>query len=92
VKYGFIDKNLSQAGERERKVSVQPSELPPLFRKAIKQAFPAGKVLRIQKEVQGEDPGQYDVDIRSDGKEYEVEISPEGKVIEIKEKGTEEET
>lgn len=71
---------------QERKVTVLPSELPVVIRKAIEQAFPDGQVIAIQKEVEGEDPGQYDVEVRSEGKEYEVEISPEGKVIEIKEK------
>jgi hypothetical protein len=76
----------SQAVAQERKVSVLPSELPAVIRKAIEEAFPKGEIITIQKEVEGEDPGQYDVDIRSGGKEYEVEISPEGNVIEIKEK------
>jgi hypothetical protein len=76
----------SQAAAQERKVSVSPSELPAVIRKAIEEAFPKGQVLTIEKEVEGEDPGQYDVEIRSGEKEYEVEISPEGKVIEIKER------
>jgi len=75
----------SEAAAEERKVSVLPSELPAVIRKAIKKAFPKGQIIRIQKEVEGEDPGQYDVDIRSGGKEYEVEISPEGNIIESKE-------
>jgi len=76
----------SQASEQERKVSVPPSELPAVIRKAIEKAFPNGLIIRIQKEVEGEDPGQYDVDIRSGSKEYEVEISPEGNIIESKER------
>ena len=76
----------SQASVQERKVSVPPSELPAVIKKAIEEAFPNGRIIRIQKEVEGEDPGQYDVDIRSGSKEYEVEISPEGNVIESKEK------
>ncbi len=75
----------SQASEQERKITVPPSELPAVIRKAIEEAFPNGSIIRIQKEVEGEDPGQYDVDIRSGRKQYEVEISPEGNVIEIKE-------
>jgi uncharacterized membrane protein YkoI len=75
----------SKAAAQERKVSVLPSELPALIRKAIKKALPEGQIIRIQKEVEGEDPGQYDVDMRSGGKQYEVEISPEGEVLEIKE-------
>ena len=75
----------SQAAAEERKVSVLPSELPAVIRKAIKQAFPKGRIIRIHKEVEGEDPGQYDVNIRSGGKDYEVEISPEGNIIESKE-------
>jgi hypothetical protein len=71
---------------QEKKVTVLPSELPVVIRNAIEHEFPDGQVIAIEKEVEGEDPGQYDVEIRSDGKEYEVEISPEGKVIEIKEK------
>ena len=76
----------SQAVAQERKVLILPSELPVVIKKAIEEAFPKGQIIRIQKEVEGEDPDQYDVDIRSGGKEYEVEISPEGKVIEIKER------
>lgn len=75
----------SQAAAQERKVSVLPSELPSVIQKAIEEAFPNAEIISIQKEIEGEDPGQYDVDIRSGGKEYEVEISPEGKVIETKE-------
>ncbi|MFC1637249.1 PepSY-like domain-containing protein [Planctomycetota bacterium] len=75
------------AAEEEKKITVPPSELPAIIKKAIKDALPKGQVVRIQKEVEGEDPGQYDVDMRSSGKEYEVEIFPEGEVIEIKEVG-----
>jgi hypothetical protein len=77
---------------QERKITVLPSELPVVIRKAIEQSFPEGQVIAIQKEVEGEDPGQYDVELRSDGKEYEIEISPEGKIIEIKEKTSAAET
>jgi hypothetical protein len=76
----------SRAAAQERKASVAPSELPDVIEKAIKEAFPKGRILGIEKEVEGEDPGQYDVEIRSGSKEYEVEISPEGEVIEIKER------
>ena len=82
----------SQAAAQERKVSVAPSELPAVIRKAIERALPKGQIIRIQKEVEGEDPGQYDVDMRSGGKLYEVEISPEGKVIEVKEVAVAEES
>ena len=77
---------------QERKVTVLPSELPVVIREAIEQAFPEGRIMAIRKEVEGGDPGQYDVEVRSDGKEYEIEISPEGKVIEIKEKTSSAET
>jgi hypothetical protein len=70
---------------QEKKVSVLPSELPAIIKKALEEAFPQGQIIKIQKEVEGENPGQYDLDIRSDGKVYEVEISPEGKVLESKE-------
>ena len=76
----------SQVTAQERKVVVRPSDMPALITKAIRQAFPQGEIVAVRKEVEGEDPGQYDVDVRSDGKEYEVEVSPEGKVIEIKAK------
>ncbi len=84
---------LSCASEtRERKVSVSPSDLPASIHAAIQQALPGGKIMAIEKEVEGEDPGQYDVDVRSEGKEYEVEVSPQGQVIEIKEKSSAKET
>lgn len=80
----------SQAAAQERKVSVPPSELPAAIRKAIEEAFPKGQILMIEKEVEGEDPGQYDVEIRSRGKVYELEISPQGEVIEVKERTSDE--
>jgi multimeric flavodoxin WrbA len=80
----------SGTAAQERKVTVLQSELPAVIRKAIEEAFPRGRIIKIEKEVEGEDPGQYDVDIRVGAKEYEVEISPEGKVIETKEKVSEE--
>ena len=80
----------SEAAAQESKVNVLQSELPAVIRKAIEQAFPKGRIIGIEKELEGEDPGQYDVDVRSGTKEYEVEISPEGKVKEIKEKAGEE--
>jgi hypothetical protein len=83
----MVTKSLASVSSQERKVSVQRSELPTAIEKAIREMFPRGEILSIQKEVEGEDPGQYDVDVRSDGKVYEMEISPEGKVIESKEKG-----
>lgn len=72
---------------QEKKITVKLSELPPAIRKAIKQAFPNGKILAIEKEVQGEDPGQYDFEVQSQGKIYEVEVSPAGTVIEAKQVG-----
>ena len=77
--------SFSPAAAQEKKVSVSPSDLPPPIRKAIEEAFPQGEILLIEKEVEGKDVGQFDVEIRSGGKEYEVEISSEGKVIETKE-------
>lgn len=68
----------------EKKVTVKESELSPAIKKAIEEAFPKGKILAIEKEVQGENPGQYDVEIRSQGKVYEVEFSPAGTLIEAK--------
>ncbi|MHC4584218.1 MAG: flavodoxin family protein [Planctomycetota bacterium] len=80
----------SQAAAQERKVSVPPSELPAVIRKAIEKAFPKGQILIIEKEIEGEDPGQYDMEIRSRAKVYEVEISPQGEVIEVKERTSDE--
>jgi len=75
----------AEAAAQEKKVTVPLSELPAVIKEAIKKAVPGGEVLKIEKEVEGEDPGQYDVEIRSGAKVYEVEISPRGEVIEVKE-------
>lgn len=72
------------AETQEKKVTVKPSDLPKTISEAINEAFPEGQILAIEKEVQGEDPGQYDVEIKSQGKVYEVEISPAGVVLEAK--------
>lgn len=76
----------SPATARERKISVPPSELPAIMKKAIEKDFPNGEIIAIQKEVEGENPGQYDVNVRSGGKEFEVEISPGGKIVETEER------
>lgn len=83
---GVVLAFLFHAAAQERKVSVSPSQLPPAVKRAVRTAFPRGEILRIEKEVEGKDIGQFDVEIRSGGKEYEVEISKEGKVIETKQK------
>ena len=75
----------SRTAAEERKVTVRRRDLPSAIKKAIKQAVPGGRIVKIEKEVEGEDPGQYDVEIRAGDKEYEVEISPEGEIIEVKE-------
>ncbi len=80
------------AGTQERKVALAPSELPASVQTAIAGAFPDGQIVAVEQEIEGEDPGQYDVDVRSEGRVYEVEVSPEGRVIEIKEKPSAEET
>ncbi|MBN1417184.1 MAG: hypothetical protein JXP34_00310 [Planctomycetes bacterium] len=77
---------LSPANGQERKTSVRPSDLPSAVREAVERAFPGGEILEIEREVEGEDPGQFDFAIRSGGKEYEVEVSPAGEVIETKER------
>lgn len=74
-------------GVEEQKITVKPSEVPVAISKAVKEAFPNGKILAIEKEVQGEDPGQYDFEIQSKGKIYEVEVSPAAVVIEAKQVG-----
>ncbi len=75
----------SEAASQEVKVSVSPAELPVVIKKAIEETFPNGRITRIEKEVEGKDPGQYDVVIVVGVNEYEVEISPEGKILESKE-------
>ncbi|MBW8018011.1 MAG: hypothetical protein FVQ82_17720 [Planctomycetes bacterium] len=67
----------------EKKVSVKPSNLPATIKKAVDQAFPDGKIIEIEKEVEGKDTGQYDVIVESGSETFEVEISPNGKIKEI---------
>jgi hypothetical protein len=69
----------------EKKVSVKPNQLPSKITRAIKAKFPKGQIGKIEKEIRGEDPGQYDLLVRSGGKVYEVEVSPKGKILEAKE-------
>jgi len=80
-------KGKASAAAQETKASVPASELPAAITKAIAEAFPKGEIVEVQREVSGENPGQYDVTVRSGGKEIDVEISPEGKVLESKPKG-----
>jgi hypothetical protein len=68
----------------EKKISVEISDLPDKIRQAIEEAFPNGEIVEIEQEVEGEDPGQWDVLVLSEGNEYEVEVSPDGIVKESK--------
>ena len=40
---------------KEEKVSIQQSELPQVIKNAIEKEFPNGRILQIEKEVEGED-------------------------------------
>jgi len=75
------------AAAAEKKITVPKSEVPPAIIKVIKQAFGDAEIIAIEKEIEGEDPGQYDFEIVSDGKEYELEVSPQGVLIEAKQVG-----
>lgn len=74
-----------RTSSKEAKQSVATSQLPDAVTKALEEAFPKGDIIGVEKEIEGKDVGQYDVDIRSGGKLYEVEVSPAGKIIEKKE-------
>jgi len=76
---------VAKAAAQERKTSVSPSELPLAIQEAIKKAFPDGRILRIEKEVEGKDVGQFDIEVLSSGKQYEVEVSRGAKITETKE-------
>jgi len=77
--------SVRMTAQKEVKQSVAISKLPDHIQKAIDSSFPNGKILGVEKEVEGKDVGQYDVDVRSGGKLYEIEVSSEGKIIEKKE-------
>ncbi len=74
----------SRVAAQEKKEAVPASQLPSAVEKAVMDAFPNATILRAEREVEGEDPGQYDVILLFEEEEYEVEISAEGKVIERK--------
>lgn len=75
---------LPASGE-ERKETLKRKDVPAAVKAAAKKAVPKGKITLIEREVEGEDPGQYDFEITADGKTYEVEITPEGEIKEVKE-------
>lgn len=74
----------------EKSVAVQLSELPDHIRQAAMKAVRGGDIIAASHEVEGEDPGQYDVMIRLDDKVYAVEITPDGDVLEVKDIATDE--
>lgn len=75
---------ISPALAAEKKVKLTPQELPADVKAAIAAEFPQGEILTIEKEVEGEDPGQIDIEIRSAGTVYEVEVSPDARIKEKK--------
>jgi hypothetical protein len=81
----IVAQNAETKEVQEKKITLQPSELPTPVKDLIDRQFAGGKFISIEKEVQGEDPGQYDIELTSDGKTYEIEISAEGKIVETKE-------
>lgn len=76
--------NAAYIAAKEQKVNVALEDLPEVISEAIEAAYPKGKIIRIEKEVVGEDPGQYDFDIRLGKKYFEVEVSPGGDILESK--------
>src|SRR5580765_2849565 len=69
----------------EKKEKVKPADLPASIKKAVEEKYPKAEFVEIEKEVEGEDPGQFDLTIRAAGKDVELEISPKGKIKEAKE-------
>ncbi|MBX7245503.1 MAG: hypothetical protein K1X53_08385 [Candidatus Sumerlaeaceae bacterium] len=69
----------------ERKVSVSPADLPADIKKAVLDAHPSATFVSIEKEVEGENPGQYDVTISVDGKQLDMELAPNATIKETKE-------
>ena len=76
--------SVRRTSPKEAKQTVAMSELPDAIRKTLEDAFPKGNIVGIEKEIEGDNVGQYDVDIRSGRNLYEVEVSPEGKILEKK--------
>jgi hypothetical protein len=74
---------------QEVKIQVRLSDLPAVIKTAIEESVPNGEIMELEKEVAGENPGQYDVVVRAGGKRYEIEISPQGKLLEKKAVGEE---
>jgi hypothetical protein len=75
----------------EKKETLKPDDLPAEIKAAIKVDFPDGKITAAEKEIEGEDPGQFDIELTAGGKRFEVEISPDAKIKEKKEVPAEDE-
>ncbi|MDH4203872.1 MAG: hypothetical protein OEV87_13405 [Phycisphaerae bacterium] len=85
---GILCSGEVEAANKEVKVAVQPSDLPDIIKESIESKFSGGKIIEIQKELDGQRLVQYDAVIGSGQKVLDVEISPEGKIIETKERKT----
>ena len=87
-KAGKAGQQKAAAPSKEKRASVAVADLPANIKKSIDEALPKAEIVSVTQEgAGGPNPGQYDVVLRSGGKEYDMEVSSEGKVIETKPKG-----
>ncbi len=70
----------AQAGEHKGEV-VDMKALPAAVQTTIKEKAGAGKVVRVQREDDKNGKWNYEVVVKTDGKEWGFEVDPDGKYV-----------
>ena len=70
----------AQAGEHKSEV-VDQKTLPAAVQKTIKEKAAGGEVVRVQREDDKSGKWNYEVVVKTDGKEWGFEVDPNGKFV-----------
>jgi uncharacterized membrane protein YkoI len=71
---------VAQAGEHKGE-KVDMKTLPPAVQKTITEKSASGKVVRVEREDDRNGKWNYEVVVKSDGKEWGFEVDPNGKFL-----------
>jgi uncharacterized membrane protein YkoI len=80
VSVGLACAVTAQAGEHKSEV-VDMKTLPAAVQKTITEKAGAGKVVRVQREDDKSGKWNYEVVVKTDGKEWGFEVDPKGKFV-----------
>lgn len=71
---------VAQAGEHKGE-TVDMKTLPPAVQKTITEKAAGGKIVRVEREDDSNGKWNYEVMVKTDGKDWRFEVNPSGKFV-----------